>query len=150
MFTLNIRPHGGKCVLKQAYGLPGQSEETGPPQLVVAMLGDDIILPCQLEPPKNAVSMTMEWGRHDLEPRFVLVWHDGQELLTDQNKAYKGRASVSINNLTLGDFSLRLSSVKISDNGKYRCYFPKLNKKYFVELIVGRYTDYTVLHIKLF
>ncbi|TDG99403.1 hypothetical protein EPR50_G00193860 [Perca flavescens] len=115
----------------------GQSEEIGPPQLVVAMLGDDIMLPCQLEPPMNAVSMTMEWGRHDLEPRFVLVWHNGQELLTDQNKAYKGRASVSISNLTLGDFSLRLSSVKISDNGKYRCYFPKLNKEYFVELIVG-------------
>uniref|UniRef100_A0A8D0CRH3 Ig-like domain-containing protein n=2 Tax=Sander lucioperca TaxID=283035 RepID=A0A8D0CRH3_SANLU len=115
----------------------GQSQETGPPQLVVAMLGDDIILPCQLEPPMNAVSMTMEWGRRDLEPRFVLVWHDGQELLTDQNKAYKGRASVSINNLTLGDFSLRLSSVKISDSGTYRCYFPKLNKEYLVELLVG-------------
>ncbi|XP_031158466.1 butyrophilin subfamily 2 member A2-like [Sander lucioperca] len=115
----------------------GQSQETGPPQLVVAMLGDDIILPCQLEPPMNAVSMTMEWGRRDLEPRFVLVWHDGQELLTDQNKAYKGRASVSINNLTLGDFSLTLSSVKISDSGTYRCYFPKLNKEYLVELLVG-------------
>ncbi|XP_034757133.1 butyrophilin subfamily 3 member A2-like isoform X2 [Etheostoma cragini] len=115
----------------------GQSQETGPPEPVVAMLGEDITLPCQLEPPMDGVNMTMEWGRLDLDPRFVLLWHDGQEFLTVQNQAYKGRASVSINNLKLGDFSLRLSSVKTSDSGTYRCYFPKLNTKHLVELLVG-------------
>ncbi|XP_051280957.1 butyrophilin subfamily 2 member A2-like [Dicentrarchus labrax] len=101
------------------------------------MVGGDIVLPCQLEPPVDAVSMTMELGRPDLEPRFVYVWHDGQELLTDQNQAYKGRVLLSNDRLKLGDLSLNLYKVTISDNGRYRCFIPKLNKEYFLELLVG-------------
>ncbi|XP_049424598.1 butyrophilin subfamily 2 member A2-like [Epinephelus fuscoguttatus] len=115
----------------------GQSQEIGPPQAVMVMVGDDVVLPCQLEPPMDAVSMTVEWARLNLNPRFVHVWHDGQELLSDQNKAYKGRVSLSVNKLKHGDISLNLSKVRISDNGKYRCYIPKLSKEYFVELLVG-------------
>lgn len=101
------------------------------------MLGDDTVLPCQLEPPTNAVQMTIEWGRNDLNPRFVYVWHDGRELLTDQNEAYTGRASLDINKLKQGDISLRLSTVKVSDNGTYRCYLPKQSQEYFIDLVVG-------------
>ncbi|XP_044039953.1 butyrophilin subfamily 2 member A2-like isoform X1 [Siniperca chuatsi] len=115
----------------------GQSQEIRPPQPVMVMVGDDIVLPCRLEPARDAVSMTIEWGRPDLNPRFVYVWHDGQELLVDQNKAYKGRASLSMNKLKFGDLSLKLSKVNVSDNGTYRCYIPKLKKEYFVQLLVG-------------
>ncbi|XP_051285365.1 butyrophilin subfamily 3 member A3-like [Dicentrarchus labrax] len=115
----------------------GQSQQIDPLQPVVVMVGGDIVLPCQLEPPVNAVSMTMEWGRPDLEPRFVYVWHDGQELLVTQNQAYKGSASLSIDRLKLGDLSLNLYRVTISDNGRYRCFIPKLDEEYFVELVVG-------------
>ena len=110
----------------------------------MAMVGDDIVLPCQLETPVDAVSMTMEWGRPDLNPRFVYVWHDGQELQVDQNKAYKGRASLSINKLKHGDLSLSLSKANIFDNGIYRCYIPKLREEHLVELLVGKSTDFKV------
>lgn len=122
----------------QTLCFPGQSQEIGPPQAVMVMVGDDVVLPCQLEPPMDAVSMTVEWARLNLNPRFVHVWHDGQELLSDQNKAYKGRVSLSVDKLKHGDISLNLSKVRISDNGKYRCYIPKLSKEYFVELLVGK------------
>ncbi|XP_076580480.1 butyrophilin subfamily 3 member A2-like isoform X1 [Chaetodon auriga] len=115
----------------------GQLQQIDPPQQVIVMVGEDIVLPCQLEPPVDAVSMTMEWGRADLDPRFVYVWHDGQELLDEQNEAYKGRASLSINKLKHGDLSLTISEVNFSDNGTYRCYIPKWQKEYFVELLVG-------------
>lgn len=104
----------------------------------MVMVGDDVVLPCQLVPPVDAASMTMEWGRTDLDPRFVYVWHGGQELLDDQNKSYKGRASLSINKLKHGDLSLTLSEVNVSDNGTYRCYIPKRQEEYFVELLVGK------------
>lgn len=104
----------------------------------MVMVGDDTVLPCQLKPPINAVSMTMEWGRPDLDPRFVYVWHDGKGLLDDQNKAYKGRASLSIDKLKHGDLSLALSKVNISDNGMYRCFIPTLSQEHFVELLVGK------------
>ncbi|KAM8747516.1 butyrophilin subfamily 3 member A2-like [Acanthopagrus schlegelii] len=115
----------------------GQSQHVGPPQPVMAMVGDDIVLPCQLETPVDAVSMTIEWGRPDLDPRFVYVWHDGQELQVDQNKAYRGRASLSVNKLKHGDLSLTLAKVNVSDNGIYRCYIPKLSEEHLVELLVG-------------
>ncbi|XP_044040006.1 butyrophilin subfamily 3 member A2-like isoform X2 [Siniperca chuatsi] len=115
----------------------GQSQEIRPPQPVMVMVGDDIVLPCRLEPARDAVSMTIEWGRPDLNPRFVYMWHDGQELLVNKNKAYKGRASLSKNKLKFGDLSLKLSKVNVSDNGTYRCYIPKLRKEYFVQLLVG-------------
>ncbi|GLD46023.1 uncharacterized protein AKAME5_002698100, partial [Lates japonicus] len=98
----------------------------------------------QLEPPTNAVQMTIEWGRNDLNPRFVYVWHDGHELLTDQNEAYTGRASLDINKLKQGDISLRLSTVKVSDNGTYRCYLPKQSQEYFIDLVVGAVSSPTI------
>ncbi|XP_040887717.1 butyrophilin subfamily 3 member A3-like [Toxotes jaculatrix] len=115
----------------------GQSQEAGSPQPVVVMVGNDAVLPCLLKAPMDAARMTMEWGRQDLKPRFVYVLHGGQELLTDQNKAYKGRASVAKDKLSEGDVSLHLPEVKISDNGTYRCYIPKLSTEYFVDLLVG-------------
>nr|XP_040037857.1 butyrophilin subfamily 3 member A2-like [Gasterosteus aculeatus aculeatus] len=115
----------------------GGSLPIDPPQLVTAMVGDDVVLPCLLDPPPDAVSMTMEWGRADMKPRFVLVWHDGKELLTGQNEAFKGRTSLSISGLKRGDVSLKLSSVKVSDSGTYRCYLQKPNQEHLVQLLVG-------------
>uniref|UniRef100_UPI0037E715BA butyrophilin subfamily 3 member A2-like n=1 Tax=Semicossyphus pulcher TaxID=241346 RepID=UPI0037E715BA len=115
----------------------GRMQEISSPHQVMVMVGDDVVLPCQLDPPIDAVSMTVEWGRPDLNPRFVYVWHDGKELSVDQNEAYKQRASLSVSKLKRGDLSLTLTKVTISDNGIYRCYIPKQNKQYFVELLVG-------------
>lgn len=121
--------------------LSGGSLTIDPPQLVTAMVGDDVVLPCLLDPPADAVSMTMEWGRADMKPRFVLVWHDGKELLTGQNEAFKGRTSLSISGLKRGDVSLKLSSVKVSDSGTYRCYLQKPNQEHLVQLLVGGWTE---------
>ncbi|XP_041634992.1 butyrophilin subfamily 2 member A2-like [Cheilinus undulatus] len=124
-------------VLLIAPSCGGQKTDKSPHQSVTVMLGKDVVLPCQLDPPVDAVSMIFEWGRPDLKPRFVLVWHDGKELPEDQNKAYKGRASLSVDKLKRGDLQLTLTEVKISDNGTYRCYIPKMKKEMFVDLIIG-------------
>uniref|UniRef100_A0A3P8NPZ3 Ig-like domain-containing protein n=1 Tax=Astatotilapia calliptera TaxID=8154 RepID=A0A3P8NPZ3_ASTCA len=104
-------------------------------KMLNSVAGDDIVLPCQLEPPVDAVQMTIEWGKPDLNPRFVFVRHNGQELQTDQNTAYKGRVSLSIDKLKHGDVSLKLSKVKVSDSGRYRCYIPQQSKEYFFKEI---------------
>ncbi|XP_068569874.1 butyrophilin subfamily 2 member A1-like [Cebidichthys violaceus] len=81
--------------------------------------------------------MTFEWARPDLNPRFVHVWHERQDLHVNQHPSYKGRTSVSVNKLKHGDVSLTLSKVKLSDKGTYRCYFPDLDKDSTVQLVVG-------------
>uniref|UniRef100_UPI0037E72B0F butyrophilin subfamily 3 member A2-like n=1 Tax=Semicossyphus pulcher TaxID=241346 RepID=UPI0037E72B0F len=115
----------------------GQPQGDRPSQTVVTSVGDDVILPCHLEPAADVVSESVEWGRPDLEPRFVHVWHEGQNFLDNQNPSYRGRTSVSVDKLKHGDLSLTLSAVKHSDNGKYRCYFPAQNKESTIELVVG-------------
>ncbi|XP_025760898.1 putative selection and upkeep of intraepithelial T-cells protein 1 homolog, partial [Oreochromis niloticus] len=47
------------------------------------------------------------------------------------------RTSLPINNLKLGDISLKLSKVKLSDRGSYKCFSPALSGQASVELVVG-------------
>uniref|UniRef100_A0A3Q4IGZ6 Ig-like domain-containing protein n=1 Tax=Neolamprologus brichardi TaxID=32507 RepID=A0A3Q4IGZ6_NEOBR len=96
----------------------------GPSEPVVAIVGDDTVLPCHLDPAVNAADMTVEWTRSDLTPKFVHVWRDGVELVNKKNEAYMERTSLPINNLKLGDISLKLSKVKLSDRGSYKCFIP--------------------------
>uniref|UniRef100_A0A3B4X3A2 Butyrophilin subfamily 3 member A2-like n=1 Tax=Seriola lalandi dorsalis TaxID=1841481 RepID=A0A3B4X3A2_SERLL len=114
-----------------------ESQVIGPSQPIVAAVGDDVVLPCHLEPAEDASSMTVEWTRPDLSPRFVHVWRDGVELENKKHPSYVGRTSVSVNKLKLGDVSLKLSRVKLSDEGTYRCFVPTLNRESSVKLVVG-------------
>ncbi|XP_070404436.1 butyrophilin subfamily 3 member A3 isoform X1 [Nothobranchius furzeri] len=110
----------------------GQSAVKDLPQTITAMVGDDVLLPCLLKPPKDASLMTVKWEKLDLRHTFVHVWHEGRE-----HGHRNERASLSASKLKHGDASLKLSEVRFSDGGRYRCYFPKDRKEYFVELFVG-------------
>lgn len=125
-------------MLHISYFFSGQSQVISPPQPIVVSVGDDIILPCQLDPAMNAAVMTVEWSRPDLNPRFVHVWHEGQDLMDDQNPSYRRRTSLSTDKLKLGDISLNLSKVKPSDKGRYRCLVPQLDVKSFIELAISK------------
>ncbi|XP_051250450.1 butyrophilin subfamily 1 member A1-like [Dicentrarchus labrax] len=127
----------------------GQSLVGGPPPPVAALVGEDILLPCRLDPAADAVSMIIEWGRPNLKPRFVHVWHEGQDLLVNQNPSYKGRTSLSTDKLKHGDLSLRLSKVKVSDGGTYRCFIPKLSRESTVQLIVGSVSSPVITGINI-
>ncbi|KAK2899545.1 butyrophilin subfamily 3 member A2-like [Channa argus] len=127
----------------------GQSQDTEPSELITALEGEDVVLPCHLEPATNVVSKSLEWGRLDLEPRFVHVWHEGQTLLVNQNPSYRGRTSLSVEKLEHGDLSLSLSDVKHSDNGRYRCYFPSQGKASTVELLVGSVSSPVIAGLKI-
>nr|XP_033465359.1 butyrophilin subfamily 3 member A2-like [Epinephelus lanceolatus] len=136
-------------VLLLADSFRGQSQGARPSRTIVTLVGEDVILPCHLEPAVDVVSKSVEWGRLDLEPRFVHVWHEGQNILSNQNPSYRGRTSVSIEKLKHGDLSLTLSAAKLSDNGIYRCYFPSQNKESTVELIVGSVSSAVIAGIYL-
>nr|XP_020510918.1 butyrophilin subfamily 3 member A2-like [Labrus bergylta] len=108
-----------------------------PSQLIVARVGEDIVLPCYLDPPVDATDLTVEWRKPDLNPRFVYVWRDGVELAFKKHPSYEGRTSMSINKLKHGDISLKVHKVKLSDEGRYGCFIPTLNREATVELLVG-------------
>uniref|UniRef100_A0A671TN34 Ig-like domain-containing protein n=1 Tax=Sparus aurata TaxID=8175 RepID=A0A671TN34_SPAAU len=116
----------------------GHVQVVGPAQPVVAAVGQDVVLPCHLEPAANASEMTVEWTRPDLEPRFVYVWRDGVELESKKHPVYKGRTSVFSDELKHGNISLKLSRVRISDEGRYRCFIPDVGDS-SVQLIPGKF-----------
>ncbi|XP_008303385.1 butyrophilin subfamily 1 member A1-like isoform X2 [Stegastes partitus] len=108
----------------------------GPSQTVVAFVGDDVTLPCRLEPATDASAMRLEWARPDLSPGFVHVWADRREHVLDKQPSYRGRTSLLTDRLHLGDISLKLVNVTLSDEGPYRCLVPELGRKAFVKLAV--------------
>ena len=110
----------------------------------MATVGEDVVLQSFLDPVMDAFSMTVEWTRPDLDPRFVFVWRDGVELESKKNPLYEGRTSVFTDELKSGNISLKLSRVRISDEGRYRCFIPALNKDHVVQLVVGK-TRYLAL-----
>ncbi|XP_059193414.1 butyrophilin-like protein 1 [Centropristis striata] len=112
-----------------------QSQVIGSSQPVVALAGDDIMLPCHLEPAVDASNMLVEWARPDLDPRFVLVWRDGIEMESKKHGSYRGRTSLFTDQLKHGNVSLKLSTVKRSDEGTYRCFFPLLHRVSTVQLV---------------
>ncbi|XP_074555320.1 butyrophilin-like protein 2 [Halichoeres trimaculatus] len=115
----------------------GTPEVIGSSQPIVAYAGDDVILPCHIKPSMDAATHTVEWTRPDLEPRFVHLWRSGEELLDDQHPWYEGRTSLFISELKNGNVSLKLSRVKLSDRGTYRCFIPTINRDTTVELLFG-------------
>ncbi|XP_051799857.1 lamin-B2-like isoform X2 [Acanthochromis polyacanthus] len=114
----------------------GQSQVIGPSQPIVATFGDDIILPCYLEPAYDATTVTVEWARPDLNPRFIYVSRSGHDLEKMKNPSYKGRTSMFIDELKHGNISLKISKVKPTDAGRYRCFTIELNKDTFMDLVV--------------
>ena len=134
--------------LNDCDSLPGQFKLIGPTQPVVARVSDDIILPCHLEPAVDVGAKTLEWTRPDLKPRFVFVWRAGQDHVNVKNPSYEGRTSLLIGELKHGNISLKLSKVKTSDEGRYKCYIPEMKIDSTVELVVGKQI-HTVIYVHI-
>ncbi|XP_033961781.1 butyrophilin subfamily 3 member A2-like [Pseudochaenichthys georgianus] len=113
----------------------GQSQLIGSYQPIVANLGDDIILPCYLVPAINVADLTLEWTRPDMDPRFIHVMRLGHEMVDKKHELFKGRTSMFTDELKNGNISLKLSNVQLSDQGKYRCFIPELDRQTFVSLV---------------
>lgn len=135
-FWRNIYAH--LWLSRYFYLLTGQSNLICSSEPVVALVGNDVILPCRIEPPIVASSKTVEWTKPGLDPEYIHVHQDGKLIYQSQNPLYNYRTAVFVDQLINGNVSLKIFSVKFSDAGKYKCFLPWLWKNSFIQLNVSK------------
>uniref|UniRef100_A0A8C9V9D5 Ig-like domain-containing protein n=1 Tax=Scleropages formosus TaxID=113540 RepID=A0A8C9V9D5_SCLFO len=96
-------------------------EVLGPADPVVAVLGEDVVLPCYLKPNISAVDLHIEWLRVHTEDPLVHLYRDQEDRNEKQIASYRGRTSLFSEQLKNGNVSLKLRNAQVSDNGEYKC-----------------------------
>uniref|UniRef100_A0A8C1SUM3 Ig-like domain-containing protein n=1 Tax=Cyprinus carpio TaxID=7962 RepID=A0A8C1SUM3_CYPCA len=119
-------------------------EVVGSADPVLAVAGEDVILPCSVKPNISVVDMRVEWFRLHLKDSQVHLYDDHVDKNTDQSQSYRGRTKLNFQELQRGDASLKLSSVRVSDEGLYKCFIESKSWSddatidVRVEVVVGR------------
>ncbi|XP_013873729.1 myelin-oligodendrocyte glycoprotein [Austrofundulus limnaeus] len=132
----------------------GPFQVIGSPLPIVVAPGDDIILPCHVEPPCDVVDLTVEWSKPELRTdpndrlrraKYVHLYRDNREVPDMKMSSYVGRTSLFVDDLKQGNISLRVTNVTQEDEGQYRCFIPKLKgiQSSVVQLIVEQNFDQT-------
>uniref|UniRef100_K7FF22 Butyrophilin subfamily 1 member A1 n=1 Tax=Pelodiscus sinensis TaxID=13735 RepID=K7FF22_PELSI len=98
-----------------------QFKVLGPDQPVTAVVDGEIVLLCHLNPRKNAENMEVTWFRSQLSP-FVHRYSAGKDEYGQQMPEYQGRTELLRDGLPSGSVALRISRVRLSDEGQYSCF----------------------------
>ncbi|XP_029111845.1 butyrophilin subfamily 1 member A1-like isoform X4 [Scleropages formosus] len=96
-------------------------EVLGPVDPVVAVAGEDVVLPCYLKPNISAVDLSVEWFRAQTDDPLVHLYRDHEDRNENQLPSYRGRTSLFLEQLKNGNTSLKVKNVRVSDNGEYKC-----------------------------
>uniref|UniRef100_A0A452VLR4 Butyrophilin subfamily 1 member A1 n=1 Tax=Ursus maritimus TaxID=29073 RepID=A0A452VLR4_URSMA len=102
--------------------LPGQFHVIGPRAPVIALVGEEAVLSCQLSPSMDAQNMEVRWYRID---PFGLVhrYSTSQNNMEEQRPEYQGRTEFLKENISKGHVALRIRPIQPADGGEYSCFF---------------------------
>ncbi|XP_049326038.1 NACHT, LRR and PYD domains-containing protein 3-like isoform X5 [Astyanax mexicanus] len=93
----------------------------GPAAPLVAVAGEDLILPCSLQPNISAEGMMVEWFRLHETDTLVHLYINSADRNGEQMESYRGRTALFKEELKKGNASLKLSALQPSDDGAYTC-----------------------------
>ncbi|XP_072889953.1 butyrophilin subfamily 3 member A3-like [Hemitrygon akajei] len=96
---------------------------TAPAKPILAIVGRDAVLDCQLVPGKFLPDMELRWINVDLSYTSpVHMYKGGMDELAVQALAYQGRTQLFHDLIDRGNLSLKLMNVQVSDQGQYKCF----------------------------
>ncbi|XP_040190086.1 ICOS ligand-like [Rana temporaria] len=80
-------------------------------------------LPCDLQQQTCPIENLYVYWQRELHGQQALVAgvSHGEWITKEQHEAYRGRASLTLTNLSHGDFTLHLSDLLLKDSGTYVC-----------------------------
>ncbi|KAG6926811.1 butyrophilin subfamily 1 member A1-like [Chelydra serpentina] len=119
--------HVGILVSSESFTLKGSDSP------VIATVGTDVILPCQLSPRTNAKEMEVRWHSSET-PGLTHHYVNGHDAPQKQNPHYRGRTELFKEELPNGNVSLLLKKVQVADGGSYVCFI--VNKLNYLEGLV--------------
>ncbi|KAI4885847.1 hypothetical protein NFI96_032715 [Prochilodus magdalenae] len=93
----------------------------GPAAPLVVEAAEDLVLPCSLQPKISAVDMLVEWTRLHEDNKLVHLYEENKDSNVEQMESYKGRTALFKEELKKGNASLKLSALRLSDEGAYKC-----------------------------
>ncbi|XP_053347939.1 CD276 antigen homolog [Clarias gariepinus] len=96
--------------------------------------GDAVILPCS----SSRYEKDVFWRYRDTKTVYEII--EGKKNFQDQDGEYRGRVKGFPSEFTKGNYSIRLSDVKLSDTGTYSCMIPD-SRTVHVELKVKDESD---------
>ncbi|KAJ8367082.1 hypothetical protein AAFF_G00331200 [Aldrovandia affinis] len=99
----------------------GRFQVVGPVDRVVAVAGEDVVLPCYLKPNISAEALVVRWFKQDVV-RPVHLYANKRNNEDKQDASYVGRTQLFREELKAGNTSLKLFRVRVSDNGRYNCF----------------------------
>ncbi|XP_067829968.1 butyrophilin subfamily 1 member A1-like [Heptranchias perlo] len=102
------------------FSVYGKFRVTGPIHPVVAVVGEDVILDCQLVPSIPVSNMVVRWHKSDLG-LAVHMYRNGEDETVAQDQNYRGRTELFKDELPKGNVSLRIKNTRVFDEGKYIC-----------------------------
>ncbi|XP_030053335.1 butyrophilin subfamily 1 member A1 isoform X2 [Microcaecilia unicolor] len=105
----------------------------GPDQPLIAIIGEDAILPCHLSPAVSAEDMEVRWFRYKFH-NVVHLYQNGKDENDRQLPDYQGRTEFMKRNISHGSVALRIRRLRLSDEGQYRCFFD--NKTVYEEAVL--------------
>ncbi|XP_059138133.1 butyrophilin-like protein 2 isoform X1 [Peromyscus eremicus] len=101
---------------------PDEFRVVGPAHPVLARVGEDALLTCQLLPKRTTAHMEVRWYRSDPDTP-VIVHRDGAEVSGLQMEGYRGRAEWTEDSTDEGSVALKIRQVQPGDDGQYWCRF---------------------------
>uniref|UniRef100_A0A4W6DCM8 Ig-like domain-containing protein n=1 Tax=Lates calcarifer TaxID=8187 RepID=A0A4W6DCM8_LATCA len=124
------------CKVNRAeFTVNSQPQVIGSSQPIIAAPGYDVILPCHLEPAIDVQGFTVEWSKPDLKPdpsdrlsrvEYVHLYRDRREVPDMKIPSYIRRTALFTDDMKHGNISLKIMNVTSEDEGRYKCFIPKL------------------------
>ncbi|XP_035871037.1 V-set domain-containing T-cell activation inhibitor 1 isoform X2 [Phyllostomus discolor] len=111
----------GAIVLIIGFGISGTHSITVTTFTSTGNIGEDGILSCTFEPDIKLSDIVIQWLKEGVMG-LVHEFKDGKDDLSEQNKVFRGRTAVFADQVRVGNASLRLKNVQLTDAGTYKCY----------------------------